>query len=364
VLRRAGNWLIGLVLFLALASGAGSLALGRPVLATVIKSDSMYPVYQRGDVAFLWNWPGAIGVGDIILFRPSEGALMGQWTMHRVAGLGPDGRFLTQGDAANATDQHDRLAGPVSRDQVGAKAITVGGLPLRVPRIGELALHFSGDRSSMQQRILVLGLFVLVVVAGSELARQGRRRRRGEEVDPRLVFIGVGSVLSVLLIAMTLYQTVRITLVYEVGPDPGVIMGQPVGMITPGDVVRKELSRLENKGFMPMILLLSEQDANVFADAGLEILAPQTERTVNVEVRGNQEGSFRSLIELSLVFPLLPAPVVASLARVNHWLAALSGCVVPGLAIMLLGILEPVNRRRTARDLRVALRRLATPFSR
>lgn len=312
----------------------------------------MAPVYVRGDVAFVWNWPGEIKQGDIVLFKPQTGSLAGQWTMHRIVGQDTDGNYLTRGDGATATDQQDGLSGPVSREDVAARALTIGDMPLKIPWFGTFALKLDTSRSSLQ-RYLVVGALTLIVGVGLfEVARQSRRHRRGQEVDPRLVFVAVGAIVSVLLIAMTLYQTVRVTLIYDVGPTPGIIMGQPVGILAPGEVVRKELSQLSNKGFLPMILLLTERDANVTADVYTAILPPRTERKVHIEVRGDEIGQYQSLIELSLVFPLLPVKVIGWLSNANHWLGALVGCVLPGMCIMVFGLLEPTARRRTRRNLR------------
>lgn len=349
---RLGNALLYLLLLAATAAGTGSLVLGRPVLATVIKSYSMEPVYTRGDVAILWNWPGRIEPGDIVLFRPTSGALTGQWTLHRVVGVDQDGHFLTRGDAAQDTDQQDRLAGPVRREDVVARAVTVAGVPLRIPWIGQLALRYAPQRQNFGQAVLVPALILMVLLAAVGLARPRPRRRRGREVDSRLLFAGVGAILSTLLMAMTMFQTVRMTLVYEVGPRPAVVMGQPLGIITPGEVVTKRLASLSNRGFMPMYLLLTERDPNLVADAGLEVLRPGAARQVTVEVTGSNYGSFRSLVELSLVFPLLPLPAVRALARIDHWAGALAGCLLPGLLVTLAGLLEPSSRRRSARDVR------------
>lgn len=362
MLRRAGNWLIGLVLLLALVAGVGSLVLGRPVLATIIRSGSMSPVYERGDVAFLWNWPGEIREGDIILFKPVEGALAGDWTMHRVVGLDGDGNFLTQGDAARSTDQHDRLAGPVEREQIHGKALLVGATPVKLPWVGTWALRFSANRTTMQQRLLVAGLVMVVLLGAGELTKQGRRRRRGEEFDFRLLCIGIGAILTVLLVSMTMYQTIRVTLIYDVGEEPGLVYGEPDGTVTLGQELRKELATLHNRGFFPALLLVSENDPNITPDVRLEMLGPRQQRRVHIDMAATVIGSYSSLIEVSLVFPLLPARVIGSLAKVNHWLGALAGCVWPGLAVAVVGLAEPSSRRRTARELRQWRRKLALPF--
>jgi hypothetical protein len=151
---------------------------------------------------------------------------------------------------------------------------------------------------------------------------------------------------------MTMLQTSRIAFTYEVGEQPGVVTGQPIGIVTYGETINRELSKLENKGFMPMVLLVTENDDNITIDADLEVVRPRSQRTVNMVVEGRVGGKFNSLVQLSLVFPLLPPSLIGTLGRTNHWLGALGGCVIPGLIIMLFGFLEPSARRRTARDLR------------
>ena len=346
------NLVLAVVLLVALAAGAGSIIVGRPVAATVVKSGSMYPIYSRGDVALLWNWPGSISVGDVIVFKPAEGSLAGQWTLHRVAGVDEDGRFFTKGDAAEITDQEAGLAGPVSRDEIVAKPFFLGRFPIKIPRLGSLALSIDSSKQGLQRQLLVVALIALVLVAAYEAFRQSTPRRRREALDSRIIFATIGSFVSVLLVAMTMLQTSRIAFTYEVGEQPGVVTGQPIGIVTYGETINRELSKLENKGFMPMVLLVTENDDNITIDADLEVVRPRSQRTVNMVVEGRVGGKFDSLVQLSLVFPLLPPSLIGTLGLTNHWLVALGGCVIPGLIIMLFGFLEPSARRRTARDLR------------
>ncbi len=357
-LARLGNVAVTLGVAAALLAGVGSLVWGRPVLATVVKSDSMAPLLRRGDVVFLWNWPKGAGSGDVVLFRPSRGALAGEWVLHRIVGVDAGGAFFTKGDAAAVNDQDDGLAGPVPRGEIAARALTLGRLPLKVPRIGALGLNLNSRWRNLRLYAWAPALALGTALSVPAFFKRGRRSRRAKGEDPRPLFAGVGAAVSLLLAAMTLFQTTSFVLLYEVRPEKGVIVGQPVGIITPGQVVRRQLARVENRGFLPMVLLVTESDPNLTVDAGLEMVAPGASRDVRLEVRGAGEGAFKAPVEMSLVFPLLPPAVVAALARVNHWLGALAGCLWPGLAVLLVGFLEPAVRRRTGRDLRAARRRI------
>jgi signal peptidase I len=365
MLKRFGSLAEALVILAFLVVSVGSVVSSRPFLGTVVKSNSMEPVYYRGDVVLLWNWPGDLAPGDVILFRPGEGALTGQWTLHRIVGIDENtGGFLTKGDAADATDQADRLAGPVSAGQIVAKALFIGRIPVKIPGIGHIALRLAegGNRQSLQQRVLLPVLVVTVAMLLREIWRPARRRKnRG--LDPRIILLSVSFMLTMMLVTMTFLQSVRAWLVYGVADEQAAVLGQPMGILKLGDVVCRPLASVQNKGFLPMIVLLTENDPNVACDCAIEWLQPGETREISFELHADTAGSFRTPVTVSLVFPLLPPALIQHISRVNHWLGALLGCALPGSLLATAGLLEPTSRMRTARDLRKWRRRvLATPM--
>lgn len=361
-MRKAIDIVLTAVCAFALLAMGGTLITGRPFLAAVVKSNSMVPGYARGDIAFIWNWPRHVSVGDVILFKPTDGSLAGQWTLHRIVSKDESGAFVTMGDAATLTDQEDGLANPVLPSDIGGIALSLGSLPIKVPWLGRLALLATPQRMSLQRKLLAPMLLALTAVAVFELVsgRSPRPRKKRQSMEQRTALVLLGAILSVVLVTLTFYQSLRITLVYEVGESPGILFGQPLGVITHGQVVRRELARLENRGFFPMLILVSDNDPNISVDCRLEWLQPKATRIISAEVRGTVDGDYSSPVDASLLFPLLPPAVILWLARLGHRWVAVATCLPPGVAVALIGILNPEGRRRLARDWRRATRRLAS----
>jgi signal peptidase I len=64
-----------------------------------IRSDSMSPVFNAGDLICIVRPPEEIQVGDIVTFQ-----IEGQIVTHRVIGINPDGSYETKGDASKSAD--------------------------------------------------------------------------------------------------------------------------------------------------------------------------------------------------------------------------------------------------------------------
>lgn len=356
--KRFLTWLLTAAAVISLTAAMGTLLLGRPFLAAVIRSNSMYPRYQRGDIAFVGGRPAQIAPGTIVLYKPSSGRLAGQWTMHRVVAVLPDGTFSTKGDAGTVTDQQDGLAGPVTRDQIGGVALQLGSIPVKIPFVGHLPLAAEAAHFRLNRNVLICAMVILIGITVLEFMRPaGRRtRRRREANDPRATYGLIGMILSALLITLTLYQTSRITLAYEVAKTQGVVAGQALGIMTPGQVVTRDLSTVTNRGFFPVLLLVTNRNPDVSVDCGLAWLRPGESRDLKITVTASALGKYVSPIDISVLFPLLPPGLVALCAKLGHWCGALAGCLVPGTFVTIIGFAQPAGRRLTARQ----WRRLAT----
>lgn len=107
-----------------------------------VVSGSMSPAIATGSLVLVQAAPAEIEVGDIITFR---GAVTGQFTTHRVAGIEEGPSYITRGDANQVNDPS-----PVFPDQVQGKVIRV------IPLLGYLA-------GLLQTR---LGLLFLLFIPG------------------------------------------------------------------------------------------------------------------------------------------------------------------------------------------------------
>jgi signal peptidase len=355
-IRRVADIVLLIVLAVLLVTGVGSLVTGNPVLATVVRSDSMVPVYTRGDIAIVWNWAQQYSPGDVVLFVPQEGTLAGVFTLHRIVKQDSDGLFRTKGDAAVQDDQTAGLAGRIARAQMLAKAVCIGGIPLKIPRVGIVSLWIA-ESPHAYSRIMVIGAMLLMVVLSAfELRRSRRRSRLRAKPSPSVLLVALGVLLVSSLSALTLIQTKQIDLVYEVGQSAGVISGQPIGILMPGESVSRQVANIQNSGFLPMYVLVSSDDPSVSVGHALHTLRPGESQQIIVEVNAVSHGEFRSRLRLSLVFPILPASAIAVAASVNHYLGALLGPSLVGFVMLTLWLLDPATRRWMHRRSRKLLR--------
>jgi signal peptidase I len=117
--------------------------LGGSARVVVVSGTSMEPVFDLGDIVITRD-DDQHSIGDIALFRLTEGAGAGQLIIHRIIGVRDDGTFIMQGDNR---DEPDRFH--VGYDDV----------------VGEPVLHipYAGIAVRMMQQIWVLALVVGVI---------------------------------------------------------------------------------------------------------------------------------------------------------------------------------------------------------
>ncbi|MFZ0625125.1 MAG: signal peptidase I [Acidimicrobiia bacterium] len=120
-IRIGGRMLTGLLLValtLTLVIGYGMLD-NRWYRVVGVEGGSMAPTIQMGDLIFIGR-ADHLEIDDIGVFQVN-----GKVVTHRVVGIGPDGSYLTQGDANPTPDRWN-----------GASVEVVGKYLFRVPLIG------------------------------------------------------------------------------------------------------------------------------------------------------------------------------------------------------------------------------------
>lgn len=124
----------------------------RPV---VITSDSMRPAIETGDVVVGRPHSGTgLGAGTVIIFDPQDGRGL---ITHRIAGVNPDGTYITRGDANGVAEST-----PLAPDQV----VAVG--TLRVPMVG-LPVVWLQHGEWLKLLVLAAALAYAVALAGYAL---------------------------------------------------------------------------------------------------------------------------------------------------------------------------------------------------
>ncbi len=128
----------------------------------VVTSGSMEPAFSAGDLIVIQQ-KEAYGLGDVVTFRDSSGALV----THRIVGS-TEGRFITKGDANNVED----------RDLLLPENI-VGGLVTYLPALGRLMLFLRTPLGLCVLLVVGLLLIELPRLTGS-LKRRGKGRHADE----------------------------------------------------------------------------------------------------------------------------------------------------------------------------------------
>ncbi|NLW08216.1 MAG: signal peptidase I, partial [Clostridia bacterium] len=220
VLERTLNIVVQAVLYLvvglALASAIGTAILKYPFLLAPIRSNSMYPLLQRGDAAIVYPVDGSeVALGDIVIFRPRGGSLGGQAAViHRVVSGNNEEGFITRGDANERTDQETGAAA-VKPEDIQAKPLMMGGKPLRLRLLGYPSLWLEHYQQSPYALPSALGV-VFVLLAGSELSGRGKRSRKARATPAYVIYPAAGLAIGLILAAAQLAGSSFLILNYEV----------------------------------------------------------------------------------------------------------------------------------------------------
>lgn len=182
--------------------------LGQPVLLGFVRTGSMAPTLQPGDgfIAIPPALAGPIESGDVITYN-AKTLNGGGLVTHRVVEETPRG-FITRGDANPFTDQASGEP-PVSRSQIVAVALQIGGSVVVIPNLGLVVTGIQGIVGAIQQQLaIILGtravlgaqglgyllfgfgiaVYAISTLTDSERAPRTRsRRRRSGKIDSRVV---------------------------------------------------------------------------------------------------------------------------------------------------------------------------------
>lgn len=361
-LMKALNLVFYTLVTTVLVAALGTGITGRPFLLSVIRSYSMYPLITRGDLVLIYglspNQP--INMGDVVLYKTEQGSLAGQgWVIHRIVGGNATDGYVTQGDFNDETDQANGGSSPVQKDWIASRALTLAGLPIKIPLLGYVPLWAEQLQKSTYSLPLI-GLVLALILAASELAPQKKKRRsrRASKLEKSLLYVFGGLTLSVVLTASMLATSQNLTLVYEVSDkNRGVIMGSDVGIMLVGEEAERPLVKLSNKTFLPIVATCTSKDAQISFSHNYLYLGNGQDREASFKVNAVIPGKYESKMWVGMFFPFLPAPVIYWLAKQSFWLALFVVALIPALPIMCYPIWDAKLRRQTARELGKGWRR-------
>ncbi|CAB50387.1 signal peptidase I [Pyrococcus abyssi] len=283
---RASDLIIDLVILGIILPSVIGFMMGRPVFVSYAYSDSMTPTINRWDVFFI-NPLSKGDVGDIIVFN-----LSGKWTVHRVYAITESG-YITKGDNNVATDQQDNKNPPIPRNQVIGKVITLGGRPIKIPKLGKYL-------QSKDSHYLAIGLVALGgVMLGSNEKR--RRKRRGKVIDTGTIYIALSALLAFGVVFTGSIAWGEISIPYT----STLAGGQREGWYLPGSVVERNVT-VENYAKFPMVMVVEGEDIRrVFKLEGGE------ERKIEITIDVPEETRvYNKVIKVYPYYPILPLKLI------------------------------------------------------
>lgn len=351
--------IVAIILFAAISS----VIWGKPVLFSSVRSNSMYPLFRRGDMLIIKNVTGKdrLDIGDIIVFKAEEGELSDSgWVVHRIIDGDKIKGFVTKGDANDDADQSPDGDDLVKLEWVAGKVLTLGNGVAKIPLIGYLSLWMENvQKSPYIMPVIAVALAVLVAV-GEFISSRGKSRKKKKE-NPfglQLMYLFGGLTLSIVIAATMLTSSQRVIIPYEISEGSGgVLMGSSVGIIKVGDEIEQSLSELNNKGFFPIVSTITTKDDQISFSHALETLNPRTEIEVTMKLNANNPGRYESVIHIGLFYPFLPGRLIYFLAKISYWLALSLISLIPGLPLMLYPIIDSKLRQKTIKEIRRWTRR-------
>ena len=367
ILALVVTFIVYLIIGLLIMAALGGAITRKPLLLTVIRSGSMNPVLQRGDIVlFKRNSEGGqIKVGDIVVFRSETGSLSDKgWIMHRVTSGDPVTGYITKGDANRYSDQDDDGAPPIKPRWIAGKAVCIGKIPVKIPVFGYLPLWLEGLQKNP---FLLPGFAVIlsVVAAASEL--QGKKKKGNHALEQQLIyFIGgltLAFILGVTMLAISQHSSFK----YEVsGGKEEVILGSPVGVLKLGETATKPVTKISNKGFLPITAVITTDDPQVVFNKDMIVPSPGQLEEVIMTVTARKIGQYQTTVWVGVFLPLLPQKLIYYLAQKSFWLALVVTSSVPALPLILYPFWDARLRHKSIKEVRRTLRKarrhLPLPF--
>lgn len=354
ILSRVIDIVLVIIVIISVSAAIVSAVLKKPFLLTAVRSNSMYPLFRRGDILFIS--PVAkntkLNVGDIIVFDPKEGSLASKGdVVHRIYSGNEAEGFITKGDANSEIDQSSKGDSLIKKEWVSNRVITISKHPLKIPLLGFVPLYMEKIRTN-SFLLPVLAVVLAAIIAVYEL-KNPKRKQKKSKLEMQFIYFFSGITVSVTLAASMLTLGQHLKLEYIVSDSgSGLLSGSDVGVIKTGEIIEKPLSTFSNKGLLPMVCVLSAKDKQVSFNHEIEILDPKHDLDTTYIVNASTPGEYSSDIDIGMFYPLLPKKIISLLAKESYWLTLIVISIIPGLPIMLYPLFDPKMRHRTFKVIR------------
>ncbi len=350
-----------LIVFVLLAAAVGSAITKQPLLMSVVRSNSMYPVLERGDSVFVKKITPRhkIKAGDIVIFKTESGGYSSKgWIMHRVVEGNETDGYITKGDANELTDQQSGGTGPIKSEWIASRAVTLEGIPIKLPLLGYIPLYMEKFQNN-PYTLPVIAVILAIVVGFSELTDGKKKRGRKTHLDIQIIYFFSGLTIVIALGASMLATGHNLTIDYQVSEtNKGVITGSSVGILQVGEEFEQPLVQLENKGFLPIMATITGSDSQItFSDDEI-FLKPGGQYEVMMNIHAQMPGKYESPICVGMFFPILPTGLICMLAKKSYWLALFVISLIPGIPIMIYPFIDTHMRKKTLKQIRRGIRHI------
>ncbi|XGI84513.1 signal peptidase I [Halorutilales archaeon Cl-col2-1] len=328
-----------LVALLVVASVVGS-GVGQPVVVGYVSTDSMEPELEPGDgFVAVPSFLTQVDEGDVVVYENPETSSL---TTHRVVRRTNEG-YITKGDANPFTDQ-DRGIQPVTRDQIVATPLQLGGDVVRIPHIGDVSRVIQwifgsvgeGLSSALGMGVNVTDIaYTVLGVSGVGYVYETLRSRHGS--GRRELLAEKERRQRILTEPAVSPQVVRLAGVGLVVVSAAVAMYVPSGSHTVG-VVSAEFESdadfvvetgeteafgytVSNSGYLPVVSYTETQSTVVNIRPRRVYVSGKDSSEITVEVEAPDEtGYYPSEITERRYIALIPAGAIDTLHRLHPWL--------------------------------------------
>ncbi|WLR55487.1 signal peptidase I [Mesobacillus subterraneus] len=351
-------------IFLILISSIGSQILQRPFIFTVIQSNSMYPLFERGDIVFVDGVGNddSIDIGQNYIFYSETGQLADKgWIFHRVIEGNDSNGYITKGDNNDYTDQSYGSNGAIKREWIKSKSITVNENTLALPKAGYITLWLGQFISKAQSSQLTIPIFLIVItllIAFAELMKRPQRRKK-TKLGKDFIYIFGGLTFSILLCGIMLANTQLYRLNYGVSENAeAALMGSDIGIIKKGTEKTIPLPEIYHESSFPITLTMTSNDQNFEFSHSAALLRSGTTINPTLKVKAVKVGQYSSKVYVGYLLPLLPKEIIYKVSSYNYWLAILMISLLPGLPITMYPFLSRKTRRNWKKEIRRKYRRI------
>jgi signal peptidase len=361
LISRFINLFLYAIIAVTLIAALGSVIFKQPLLISVVRSNSMFPLMERGDLVFIERIAAkdTVRAGDIVVFKTDIGdySKVG-WIIHRIVDGNDQDGYITKGDNNQVTDQEMGGAPPIKKEWMASRAITIGDHPLKVNWLGFLPRW----AENMQKGPYVLPGFAVLLAAVIGLVEwlrsKKRKLRKKGRLDVQAIYFFSGITVSVLICATMISASQYVNIVYEVtDTDQGVIEGSRVGIMKIGDEIELPLVELNNRGFFPLFVSTVTNDSQLsFSDEKIKLQLGQQVKT-RFQVHAHKTGKYKSFVRVAIFYPILPSELIHRLNQINYPLALAAVSIIPGLPLMIYPLLDSNMRRKIVRKIRRLRRR-------